>query len=55
MADSLARQALRSLLSDQLVFSRACTNPAHVHGCPLLSALHYVTINSVMVLSASCC
>jgi hypothetical protein len=33
----------------------ACTNSVHVQGCPLLMALHDVTINSVMVLTASCC
>jgi ribonuclease HI len=55
MADSLARQALSALRSNQHLFSGVCTNPVHVQGCPLLMALQDVTINSVMVLTASCC
>jgi hypothetical protein len=55
MADSLARQGLAFLQSNQLPFGASCTNPSHVHGCPLLGALQFVTIDSVMVLTASCC
>jgi hypothetical protein len=55
MADLLARQSVISLQASQLVFSGLCSNPSHVLGCPLLSALRSVTINSVMVLTASCC
>jgi hypothetical protein len=55
MADSLARRALHSLLSFQPSSPVSCTNPSHTHGCPLRNALQLVTINSVMVLAASCC
>jgi ribonuclease HI len=46
MADSLARHGLASLLFNQSSLTRLCTNPSHSHGCPLLSALQVVTINS---------
>jgi len=55
MADLLARQALRDLHSNPHSFSGVCTHSAHVQECPLLMALQNVTINSVMVLTASCC
>lgn len=48
MADSLARQSLHLISSNQQPFSGLCTNTSHVHGYPLLSALQFVTINSIM-------
>jgi ribonuclease HI len=55
MADSLARRALHNLLSFQPSSPFTCTNPDHCQGCPVTNALQLVTINSVMVLAASCC
>ena len=55
MADSLARQALYALQSNQLQHSNTCTNPSQDNDCPVLRAINAVTINSVMVLSTSCC
>jgi ribonuclease HI len=55
MADSLARRAFQSILSFQPSSPNLCTNPSHSQGCPLQSALQFVTINSVMFFSASCC
>jgi ribonuclease HI len=55
MADSLARRALHSLLSFQPSSLLVCTNPAHCQGCPLTYALRIVSINSVLILAASCC
>jgi hypothetical protein len=54
MADFLAKQGLASFDSNQITFSGLCTNPSHVHGCPLLSALQFVTINFVIVLTTLC-
>jgi ribonuclease HI len=54
MADSLARRALHNLLSFQPSTPVTCTNPDHCQGCPLRNALQLITINSVMVLAASC-
>jgi hypothetical protein len=53
VADKPNEQAegLAYLQSNQLSYSTSCTNPSHVHGCPLLGALQLVTINSVMVLT----
>jgi ribonuclease HI len=50
MADSLARQALRAIGTELHTFQGVCAYEAHDHECPLLVALHNVTINSVMVL-----
>lgn len=55
MADSLTNQFVFLLQSNQVDFSRLCVNPSHDHGCPLLQALQFITINDVMVLIASCC
>jgi ribonuclease HI len=55
MTDSLAGQALQALRSNQLAYSSSCTNPSYENDCPVLRAINAVTINSVMVLSASCC
>jgi hypothetical protein len=55
MADSLARRALHSLLFFQPSSPFICTNPAHCQGCPLTNALQIVSINSVLLLAASCC
>jgi len=55
MADLLARQALTVYHANHINISRVCTNPQHVQECPVLVALQSVTINSVMVLTASCC
>jgi ribonuclease HI len=55
MADSLAKEGLHLVHSDSLLSSFSCTNPSHVLGCPFLGALQSVTINSVMVLTASYC
>jgi hypothetical protein len=55
MADSLAKEGLHLVHSNSLHSSFSCNNPSHVLGCPFLGALQYVTINSVMVLTAACC
>ena len=55
MADSLAKQALQALTTNQLVYTGTCANSSHKNDCPVLRAINDVTINSVMVLSASCC
>jgi hypothetical protein len=55
MADSLAKEGLHLLNSNSLLPNFSCTNPSHVLGCPFLGALQSVTINFVMVLTASCC
>jgi len=55
MADSLARQALSTLQINQLDYSGICTNPSHKNDCLVLRAINVVTINDVMVLTASCC
>ncbi|KAG2557912.1 hypothetical protein PVAP13_8NG257207 [Panicum virgatum] len=55
MADLLARQSVSALQANQLDFSGSCVNPSHAHGCPFLGALQFVTINDVMVITASCC
>jgi hypothetical protein len=39
MADSLAKQGLASFNSNQITISGLCSNPSHVHGCPLLNAI----------------
>jgi hypothetical protein len=54
-ADSLAKEGLHLLNSDSLLPNFSCTNPSHVLGCPFLGALQSVTVNSVMVITASCC
>jgi ribonuclease HI len=55
MADSLAKEGLNLLNSDSLLPNFSCTNPSHVLGCPFLGALQSVTVNSVMVITTSCC
>jgi ribonuclease HI len=55
MADSLARRALHSLLSFQPSSPLVCTNSTNCQGCPLTYALRIVSINSVLILAASCC
>jgi ribonuclease HI len=55
MADSLVKEGLHLLQSNSLQSNYSCTDPSHVHGCPLLGALQFVTINSVMVIAAACC
>jgi ribonuclease HI len=55
MADSLARRALHSLLSYHPLSPLICTNSAHCQGCPLSDALQIVSINSILLLAASCC
>jgi hypothetical protein len=52
MADSLAKQGLDFLQYNSLPLGHSCTNPSHVHGCPLLRVLQFVTINSAIVLTA---
>jgi uncharacterized Zn finger protein len=53
MADSLAKEGLDLLQSNSLQLDYTCTNPSHAHGCPLLRALQFVTINPVMVITTS--
>jgi uncharacterized Zn finger protein len=55
MADSLAKEGLELIQSNSLQLDSTCTNPSHAPGCLLLRALQLVTINSVMVLTSSCC
>jgi hypothetical protein len=55
MADSLAKEGLHLVHSNSLQSNYSCTNPSHIHGCQFLGALQFVTINSVMVLTAACC
>jgi ribonuclease HI len=55
MADSLAKQALQALTTNQIIHSSSCTNRIHRNDCPVLRAINDITINSVMVLSGSCC
>jgi len=56
MADSLAKQTLQALTTNQPAYTGTCTNSSHGNNdCPVLRAINDVTINSVMVLSASCC
>ena len=54
MADSLAKQALCALHTNKLGYS-GVSNPSHGNDCPVLRAINVVTINAVMVLTASCC
>jgi ribonuclease HI len=55
MADSLASQALSAIQCNQLIFDGVCAHIAHDLECYVLMALNNVTINDVMVLTASCC
>ena len=55
MADLLARQAFTDRQYDHNHCNVACAYEPHVHECPLHTVLQLVTINSVMVLTASCC
>jgi hypothetical protein len=55
MADSLAKEGLHLLNSNSLLPNFSCTNPSHVVDCPFLGALQSVTVDSVMVITASCC
>jgi ribonuclease HI len=55
MADLLARQALRECHNHQQACNFICAFDAHANECPLSLALNYVTINNVMVSTASCC
>jgi ribonuclease HI len=55
MADLLARQALTCIRANQITFNGDCSFAPHEQECPLMTALHNVTVNSVMVLTASCC
>jgi hypothetical protein len=55
VADSLAKEGLLMHNSNSQIPNFCCTNPSHVLGCPFLRALQHVTINSVMVITASCC
>jgi ribonuclease HI len=52
MAHSLANRALHHLNFHYIAPPSLCTNSSHVLECPLLNALHLVTIKSVMVLTA---
>ena len=54
-ADNLARQALSQSQPTSLALACTCSNTAHVTQCPLLDALMSVALNSVRLLSASCC
>jgi hypothetical protein len=54
MADLVAKQALRAGLMHQPC-NVDCSHEPHMNECPLSLALNVVTINSAMVLSASCC
>jgi ribonuclease HI len=55
MADSLVKEGLHLHNSNSLLLNFSCTNPSHVLGCPFLGALQSVTVNSVMVITASSC
>jgi ribonuclease HI len=55
MADSLARQALNAIHCNQFTFEGVCAHAHHDPECPVIMALQNVTINNVMVLTASCC
>jgi len=55
MADSLARQTLCALQTNQIDYSGLCTNLSHGNDCPILRAINDVTINDVMILTALCC
>ena len=55
MADLLARRAFSYRQYDHNHYYVACAYEPHVHECPLHPALQLVTINSVMVLTASGC
>jgi hypothetical protein len=55
MADSLARQALSAIHCNQFTFEGVCAHAQHDLECPVIMALQNVTINNVMVLTASCC
>jgi hypothetical protein len=56
-AHTLARQAFQECQSMYTPPTAACTcsNLAHVHHCPLAVLLHNVTVDTVMVLTATCC
>ena len=55
MVDLLARQAFTDRQYDHNNCNVACAYVPHLHECPLHMALQLVTINSVMVLTASVC
>ena len=55
MANLLARQAFTYRQYDHNHCNVACAYVPHMHECPLHTALQLVTINSVMVLTASGC
>jgi hypothetical protein len=55
MAHSLSTRALHQDSIHNAPQQIICTNSSHLNQCPLLCALHFVTINSVMVHTTSCC
>jgi len=55
IADTLARHALQLMQDTPPNFSCTCSHSVHVNQCTLRDALQYALLDSVMVLTASCC
>jgi hypothetical protein len=54
-ADTLARQAFSASVPTSSTHEPACSYSNHGHQCSLVDALTYVSLQSVTLLSPSCC
>jgi len=52
--DLLARLALTCIRANKITFNGACSFAPHEQECPLMTTLQNITINFIMVLTASC-